>query len=95
MPVLADKEVTPVLVTVTAPVDALTEIPVLAVNDDTPPDGSVCQVGAPDPLEVSTCPLVPAEVKAYALPVPYETPPAVGVAVAFVPPLATGNVPDT
>ena len=29
------------------------------------------------------------------MPVPYPTPPFVGVAVEFVPPLATGKVPDT
>ena len=30
-----------------------------------------------------------------AVPVPYPTPPLVGVAVLFVPPLATGRVPVT
>jgi len=51
--------------------------------------------GAAVPLDVRTWVTVPAAVYACAVPVPYPTPPFVGVAVEFVPPLATGKVPDT
>ena len=50
-------------------------------------------VGALEPLDNKTCPAVPAAVNAYADPVPYADPPAVGVAVALVPPFAIANVP--
>ena len=58
-----------------------------------PPLAIVVQVGAPAPFEVKTCPVVPAAVKAYAVPVPYGTAPDVGEDVPFVPPDAIGNVP--
>ena len=51
--------------------------------------------GAAVPLDVRTWVTVPAAVYACAVPVPYPTPPFVGVAVEFVPPLAIGKVPDT
>ncbi len=48
---------------------------------------NVPNVGAPVPPESRGCPEVPAVLKAYAVPVPYATAPAVGVAFEFVPPL--------
>ena len=46
-------------------------------------------------MDCNTWPKVPAEEYACAVPVPYPTPPFVGVAVEFVPPFAIGKVPDT
>ena len=61
----------------------------------TVPVVGVDQVGVPAVALVKTCPVVPAAVYASAVPVPYTTAPAVGVAVLFVPPLAIGKVPVT
>ena len=77
--------------------------PPLSVNPVDPPDPltlvtvplpAVVHVGVPAPFEVSTCPDVPTDVNAYPVPVPYDTVPAVGAAVLFVPPFAIGNVPE-
>ena len=59
----------------------------------TVPVVGVVQIGTPAPALVNTWPDVPAAVKAYAVPVPYGTAPAVGVAAPFVPPLAITSVP--
>jgi hypothetical protein len=55
---------------------------------------SFWNVGVPVPPEVSTWFALPAEVNPYAVPVPYATAPAVGVADEFVPPCAIANCPD-
>jgi hypothetical protein len=73
-------------------IDALVFVP-LVIELNASVDAGVVHVGVPAPFEVSTWPDVPAAVKSYAVPVPYTTAPAVGVAVEFVPPLATGRVP--
>lgn len=62
-------------------------------NNVKPP--ALAHVGAPEPPDVRTCPEVPADVYACAVPVPYPTPPAVAVAVELVPPLAIGKTPVT
>jgi hypothetical protein len=50
--------------------------------------------GALAPLLLRICPDVPAAVNAYAVLVPYETPPGVGAAVLLVPPSEVGTVPS-
>jgi hypothetical protein len=59
----------------------------------TVPVVGVAQIGVPAPALVSTWPAVPTAVKSYAVPVPYGTAPAVGVAVELVPPLLVLSVP--
>ena len=60
MPVSA---ITPVLVTVTAPVEALTEIPVEETKDVTPVAAGAAQYGVkPVPDDVKMLPAVPADI---------------------------------
>ena len=53
-------------------------------------------IGAPAPPDTRICPAAPpAADQAKAVPVPYAIPPAVGVAVELVPPLAIWSIPET
>jgi len=73
----------PPFVPVSVPVTFVFAVPMLRLPN----------AGADAPADSSGCPDVPADVYAWAVPVPYPTPPAVGVAVLFVPPALIGSVP--
>lgn len=91
-----DSPIASVPVVVMGEPEMLKNVGTVAATDVTVPvPVIVAQVGIPVPAEVRTCPDVPAAVNPYAVPVPYGTAPAVGVAVPFVPPFATGKVPVT
>ena len=76
------------------PIANVADKPAAVVAVPALPDILVDQVGAPATPEINTCPDVPATVYACAVPVPYPTPPAVGVAVLLVPPEAIAKVAD-
>lgn len=77
------------LVAVVAEVAVVAVVAEVAVVAD-PTLNALCAVHAGDPVpaEVNTCPDVPTDVNAYAVPLPTATAPAGGIVVLPVPPLA-------
>ena len=87
---------TPVAIVPTEVKEELTTVELSVVPVRVPAAAvTFAQDGVLEPLDCKYCPVEPTVVYASAVPVPYATAPAVGVAVVLVPPFAIGKTPVT